>query len=122
MPSRLVCFNPSCGQQFPIDAVLYECPSCSSLVEVDNDFHAADAEQWKQTWLTRKTSREPLDVSGVWRFRELLPFVEEAHVVTIREGNTPLFDAPPAAPTPASTPCSSSTRATTRPAPSRTTA
>ncbi len=77
---------------------MYECPSCSSLVEVENDFHAADAEQWKQTWLERKSSREPLDVSGVWRFRELLPFVEDpAHVVTIREGNTPLFDAPPAA-------------------------
>ncbi|MBI1355391.1 MAG: threonine synthase [Acidobacteria bacterium] len=98
MPSRLVCFNPSCARQFPIDAVLYECPACGGLTAVDNDFNQADASLWKRTWDERRLSREPLDVSGVWRFREMLPFVEDpAHVVTIREGNTPLFDALPAA-------------------------
>ncbi len=40
----------------------------------------------------------PLDQSGVWRYREMFPFVEsERHVVTLREGNTPLLDAPKAA-------------------------
>ena len=98
MPSRLTCFNPSCGERFPIEAVLYECPSCGGLIAVDNDFSQADAGAWKQTWETRRLSRDPLDVSGVWRFREMLPFVEDpAHIVTIQEGRTPLFDAPPAA-------------------------
>jgi len=40
-----------------------------------------------------------MDISGVWRYRELLPFDEEdySHVVTLGEGNTPLIDAPKAA-------------------------
>jgi threonine synthase len=37
----------------------------------------------------------PVDQSGVWRFRDLLPIVEDADkVVTLREGNTPLYDLP----------------------------
>src|SRR5437016_8319680 len=40
----------------------------------------------------------PLDASGVWRYREMFPFLDDyAHVVTLREGNTPLLDAPLAA-------------------------
>jgi threonine synthase len=38
-------------------------------------------------------SNLPIDQSGVWRFRELLAFA----IVTLREGNTPLLDAPRAA-------------------------
>ena len=36
-----------------------------------------------------------VDQSGVWRFRELLPIVSDVErVVTLREGNTPLFEMP----------------------------
>lgn len=46
----------------------------------------------------RRASNTPLDQSGVWRYRELSPFLNDyAHVVTLREGNTPLLDAPLAA-------------------------
>ena len=38
-----------------------------------------------------------LNQSGVWRYRELLPFGETPDVVTLREGNTPVLDAPRAA-------------------------
>ena len=49
-------------------------------------------------WDGRRLSREPLDVSGVWRFRDLLPFLGDTkHIVTLQEGNTPLLDAPGAA-------------------------
>src|SRR6185437_10306473 len=35
------------------------------------------------------------DQSGVWRFRELLPFLRDLnHPVTLREGNTPLYEMP----------------------------
>ena len=34
----------------------------------------------------------------MWRYRELFPFLDDyRHVVTLREGNTPLLDAPLAA-------------------------
>ena len=97
MPSELVCFNPGCSRRYPLDAVLYNCPSCGGLVEVKNDFSGVKAQDLSDLWDRRRLSREPLDVSGVWRFRDMLPFVEdESHVVSIREGNTPLFDAPQA--------------------------
>jgi threonine synthase len=43
-------------------------------------------------WQERLQSRLPIDRSGVWRFREVLPILlypEKA--VTLREGNTPLY-------------------------------
>jgi len=48
----------------------------------------------KALWLSRRTSREGLDQSGVWRFRELLPHIPAAHVITLGEGNTPLYHLP----------------------------
>ncbi len=44
-------------------------------------------------------SNLPLDQSGVWRYREMLPFLdfEKDTVATLREGNTPLLPAPAAA-------------------------
>ena len=36
-------------------------------------------------------SNAPIDQSGVWRYRELLPFAADTEVVTLREGNTPLL-------------------------------
>ena len=39
-----------------------------------------------------------LDNSVVWRYREIIPFLESFQsVVTLREGNTPLLKAPKAA-------------------------
>jgi threonine synthase len=38
-----------------------------------------------------------IDQSGVWRFRDLLPIVADDRVVTLREGNTPLYEMPRAA-------------------------
>lgn len=47
------------------------------------------------SWQKRQSSSLIEDQSGVWRFRELLPFVAEGKaVVTLAEGNTPLVEAP----------------------------
>ena len=51
----------------------------------------------KHLWQERRTSSLAVDQSGVWRFRDLLPIVAEDRVVTLREGNTPLYDMPRAA-------------------------
>ena len=78
--------------------IVYSCADCGSLLEVVNSFEDADAQQLKSLWRRRRASLDPLDVSGVWRFREMLPFVTDtARIVTLPEGNTPLFDAPRAA-------------------------
>ena len=43
-------------------------------------------------------SNLPVDASGVWRYREFIPYFPNlAHITTLREGDTPLLDAPRAA-------------------------
>jgi len=56
--------------------------------------HHTDPSALKSLWLSRRTSRDALDQSGVWRFRELLPHIPEEHAITLREGNTPLYHLP----------------------------
>ncbi|MGA2947987.1 MAG: threonine synthase [Candidatus Sulfotelmatobacter sp.] len=49
----------------------------------------------KSSWRERRSSNAALDLSGVWRFRELLPVPKsEQYVVTLREGNTPFYELP----------------------------
>ena len=98
MPSELICFNPRCRKRFAIDEVIYQCSACGGLIEASNDFGGMDAEKLRAQWDQRRLSRQALDVSGVWRYREMLPFLDDArHVVTLGEGNTHLFDGPLAA-------------------------
>ncbi len=61
-----------------------------------SDAPAFDPAALKSLWLKRRTSLDALDQSGVWRFRELLPHIAnpEEHVITLREGNTPLYRLP----------------------------
>jgi threonine synthase len=49
------------------------------------------ASRLKEIWKERRGSALAENVSGVWRFRELLPQVERGHIVTMAEGNTPLL-------------------------------
>ena len=98
MSPELVCFNPACPERYPIDEVLYQCPKCAGLLEAKYDFGGLSSTDLTAMWDARRLSREPLDVSGVWRFREMLPFMEDAsQIVTLREGNTPLLSASRAA-------------------------
>jgi threonine synthase len=98
MDSDLVCFNPACRARFAITDVLYNCPKCGGLLEAEYDFSRIDAPALKKTWRERRMSNAPLCQSGVWRYRELFPFIQDdSHIVTLREGNTPLLDAPRAA-------------------------
>ena len=98
MSAHLACFNSSCKSTFPLDRVIYNCPECGGLLEAQYDFSGLNAAAMKKTWRERRMSNAPLDQSGVWRYRELFPFVQnEADIVTLREGNTPLLPAPKAA-------------------------
>ena len=89
------CIEPSCGALFPIQERLYTCPRCGGLLEVTSSLSAnIEASTLRALWESRRGSRHPRDASGVWRFRELLPFAEDAPIITLGEGNTPLYDAP----------------------------
>jgi threonine synthase len=102
MLAELACFEQHCRARFPIDEAIYNCTACGGLLEVVFEVVSKDArvetELWKKTWRTRRTSNDSLEQSGVWRYRELLPFDGHHHqVVSLREGNTPMLDAPRAA-------------------------
>src|SRR5207302_3434632 len=76
----------------------FRCSRCGNLLEItDPSWKSAgfSADAFKSTWRERRSSNALLDLSGVWRFRELLPAPQsEQHVVSLREGNTPLYEVP----------------------------
>ncbi len=98
MNSYLACFNNACRARYGVDEVIYNCPACGGLLEAQYDFTGINAAALKKTWRERRMDNAPLSQSGVWRYRELFPFLPDTtNVVTLREGNTPLLNAPHAA-------------------------
>src|SRR5581483_1162976 len=71
------CISASCGAAYPITDTRSECGVCGNLLDVRYDWPLLSASELgaaelKRLWLERKASREPRDLSGVWRFRELI--------------------------------------------------
>jgi threonine synthase len=93
---RLRCIG--CGDAPNSAAQDFRCTVCGDLLEFFLPERAAgksfDVPTLKEFWLSRRTSRKALDQSGVWRFRELLPYIPKEHAITLREGNTPLYEMP----------------------------
>jgi threonine synthase len=94
--ARLRCIEADCLSEYHINERLYTCTTCGGLLDVAYDFKAASSVgEMKRLFRERKMVEADPERSGVWRFRELLPFVSDlAHVVTLAEGNTPLYSAP----------------------------
>ncbi len=72
------------------------CTGCGDLYAVRypgwSGRGAPAAQRLRDTWRERRFSAREIDASGVWRFRDLLPILDDtAHVITLREGNTPLY-------------------------------
>jgi threonine synthase len=98
MSAELICFEHRCRARFPITEVIYNCPRCGGLLECTYPGGSADPATLKRIWRERRMSNAKLDQSGVWRYREVIPFLDNYDsVVSLREGNTPLLDAPRAA-------------------------
>src|SRR5713101_6306157 len=92
------CIESNCGAHYGLNEQLYVCSRCGGLLEIQNELHAlADANALRNVWQTRLASLDGKDCSGGWRYRELLPFSEDAPIVSLAEGNTPLYEAPRAA-------------------------
>ena len=78
-----------------MDARLYVCSRCGGLLDLDRpESISVNPTSLRELWLTRRASFDPRDRSGVWRFRDFLPFPADATVISLGEGNTPLYDAP----------------------------
>jgi len=98
MLAELACFEQKCHATFPLTDAIYNCTRCGGLLEVRFSGNPGDPEALRKSWRERRMSNQPIDQSGVWRYRELLPFDGFSDkAVTLREGNTPLLDGPRAA-------------------------
>jgi threonine synthase len=97
MSAYLQCFDEACAQRYPLRVSEAVCERCGSLLEVRYEAQPETPGKLRATWLQRKSSNKTQDRSGVWRFRELLPFVSDpSQIVTLAEGNTPLLEVPEA--------------------------
>jgi threonine synthase len=83
------CINPACGGTCSVDETSFVCPRCGGLLDVAYDWDRLrppkSLRDFEGKWADRAN---PLSFSGVWRFRELLPFASPDQVMTIGEGQT----------------------------------
>jgi threonine synthase len=92
--SQLHCIG--CGRTALADR--FRCEHCRDLLEIiypgweDRGPGGLSSAALKQLWRDRRSSLEPFDQSGVWRFREILPEIPQPQIITIKEGNTPVYD------------------------------
>ena len=93
------CINPACGTTYGVDESRVACTKCGSLLDIIYDWSRLPVPKslnfFEHRWATKGTGAEGrLDFSGVWRFRELMPFYRtEDDIVTIGEGRTVLQQA-----------------------------
>ncbi len=109
--------SPSSTSSPPPNSFEFRCIACGRVSEsAGQDFRCADCHdlleisyaRWKESkpnvlslkieWRNRRASHAAADLSGVWRFRELLPALDDdGSIITLREGNTPLYALPQSA-------------------------
>src|SRR5579862_5174284 len=84
-----------CGHVSDAAGQDFRCSECADLLEITYPYWKdakPDLDQVKFIWQDRRISSSPIDLSGVWRFRDVLPLLEKAEdVVTLQEGNTPVY-------------------------------
>jgi threonine synthase len=83
------CISPACAATCSVDETAFVCPRCGGLLDVVYDWDRLAPPKalrdFEAKWADRSN---PLSFSGVWRFRELLPFTPPEAVLTIGEGQT----------------------------------
>ena len=73
MESKLKCIMPSCGFVSDIHTDINACQKCGSLLDVV--YEGQNPENFLELFRYRKANPKNIfDKSGIWRFRELLPF------------------------------------------------
>ena len=94
--SQLRCIG--CGRTALPDR--FRCEHCRDLLEIvypgweDGGPQGLSSSALEKLWRQRAASFDPADRSGVWRFREVLPEIAPGEIITIREGNTPVYELP----------------------------
>jgi len=83
------CINPECAAEFDVGQVMFKCPRCGDLLDAQYNWDKIKVPKKLSDFGKRWASRNvPLDLSGVWRFREMLNFCDDRYKATIAEGQT----------------------------------
>ncbi len=86
---RLVCAE--CGTEYPTNVPRYRC-TCGGLLTVEQPLEALRQVVSRDFFDARLASRDKLDQSGVWRFRELLGDYTPDEIVSKPEGRGNLYE------------------------------
>ncbi len=82
--SHLECTN--CGATHPADQLIRLCPDCDKVLYARYDLDAARSEADRDAIVGRR--------ADMWRYFETMPVLDEANIVSLGEGMTPILDAP----------------------------
>jgi threonine synthase len=83
------CIHPDCATTLPLDSTAFSCPKCGGLLDVAYEWDRLNPPRKLQDFEAKWSKRtDPLALSGVWRFRELLPFTPTEKIATLGEGQT----------------------------------
>lgn len=84
-----------CPGQWPLNQVIYRCPTCRGLLEVQHDTEALRARSpvvWMRTFEERYLRTTWPYGSGVWGKKEWVqPHIADHNIVSLLEGGTNLF-------------------------------
>jgi len=84
-----------CEGRYPLTQVIYRCPHCGGLLDVEHDMEALkrrSAAAWMKLFDERIRTNEWPYGSGVWGKKEwVCPQVEDENVVSMYEGHTNCF-------------------------------
>ena len=78
------CINPACASTYAISEVHVACRKCGALLDIKYDWDRLPVPRslsyFEHRWSTKGTATQGrLDFSGVWRFREMMPFFRDIH-------------------------------------------
>src|SRR4051794_21419397 len=83
------CINPDCAATAGVEDTSFQCPKCGGLMDVAYDWDRLPVPRSLRDFEAKWAQRtDPLCFSGVWRFRDLLPFAPPDRILTIGEGQT----------------------------------
>ena len=88
------CIN-GCGGEYDLTEVIYRCPHCNDLLEVQHDMDLLkkrSGEQWKELFTGRYRNHDWPYGSSVWGKKEwVCPGLKNENIVSTYEGGTNLF-------------------------------
>jgi len=88
------CLNVDCDAAYGVDEFHTRCTRCGDLLDIAYDWDRQpipkSLSEFEGMWTRRS---DPIRFSGVWRFRELLPYAPAEKIVTVGEGQTLLQQA-----------------------------